>query len=375
MPGDSSPSKAVPSKAAPSKAASSDALTREALRHWPKAELHCHLDGSLRLETVLELAEEQDKVPLLPAETLDGLREILCEVDNSETLEAYLAWFRYTLPLLQDEASLRRAARELAEDNVAENVRYLEVRFAPILHTEEDLSLEDVTDAVLEGLAEAEGDFDITTSLIVCGLRDRYESASLQQAELAARYRDRGVVAFDIAGGEAGNPPKHHRAACYHARNHLLDLTIHAGESWGPDSIHQALFYCGAQRVGHGTSLYKDPDLMQYVADHQIALEICPTSNVQTHVVPSLEAHPLTRYVEADVPVTVNTDNRLFSRTSVTEELWRVHQHCDLGRADLREIVLNGFRHAFLPWDRKQALLHDVLDDFPVAASGETPVW
>ena len=370
MPGDSSPS-----KAAPSKAASSDALTREALRHWPKAELHCHLDGSLRLETVLELAEEQDKVPLLPAETLDGLREILCEVDNSETLEAYLAWFRYTLPLLQDEASLRRAARELAEDNVAENVRYLEVRFAPILHTEEDLSLEDVTDAVLEGLAEAEDDFDITTSLIVCGLRDRYESASLQQAELAARYRDRGVVAFDIAGGEAGNPPKHHRAACYHARNHLLDLTIHAGESWGPDSIHQALFYCGAQRVGHGTSLYKDPDLMQYVADHQIALEICPTSNVQTHVVPSLEAHPLTRYVEADVPVTVNTDNRLFSRTSMTEELWRVHQHCDLGRADLREIVLNGFRHAFLPWDRKQALLHDVLDNFPVAASGKTPVW
>ncbi|PSQ98620.1 MAG: adenosine deaminase [Bacteroidetes bacterium QS_9_68_14] len=325
------------------------ALTRGALEDWPKAELHCHLDGSLRLETVLELAEEQDKVPLLPAETLDGLREILRDIDDSETLEAYLAWFRYTLPLLQDEGSLRRAARELAEDNVAENVRYLEVRFAPILHTEEDLS--------------------------VCGLRDRYESASLQQAELAARYRDRGVVAFDIAGGEAGNPPKHHRTACYHARNNLLDLTIHAGESWGPDSIHQALFYCGAGRIGHGTSLYNDPDLMQYVADHQIALEVCPTSNVQTHVVPSLEAHPITRYVEADVPVTINTDNRLFSRTSVTTELWRVHQHCDLGRADLREIVLNGFRHAFLPWDQKQALLRKVTEHFPVAASEETPVW
>lgn len=354
---------------------SNDALTREALRAWPKAELHCHLDGSLRLETVLELAEEQDKVPLLPAETLDGLDESLREIDDSETLEAYLAWFRYTLPLLQDEASLRRAAYELVADNAAENVRYLEVRFAPILHTEEGLSLENVSDAVLEGLAEAEDDFDITTSVIICGLRDRYESASLRQAELAVAYKERGVAAFDLAGGEAGNPPKHHRAAFYHARNNLMGLTIHAGESWGPDSIHQALFFCGAHRLGHGTSLYKDPDLMQYVVDHQIALEICPTSNVQTHVVSSLEAHPLTRYVEAGVPVTINTDNRLFSRTSVTEELWRVHQHCDLGRADLREVVLNGFRHAFLPWNEKQALLREVTDAFPVAASGETPVW
>ena len=353
----------------------SGTLTRDALHAWPKAELHCHLDGSLRLETVLDLAQQQGKVPLLPAEDLDGLTDALRAIDDSETLEAYLAWFRYTIPLMQSEAALRRIAYELAADNAEENVRYLEVRYAPILHTEEGLSLEAVNDAVLDGLEEAEEDFDLTTSLIVCGLRDRYESASLRQAELAAAYKERGVVAFDLAGGEAGNPPKHHRAAFYHARNHLMGLTIHAGESWGPDSIRQALFFCGAHRLGHGTSLYKDPDLMQYVADHQIALEICPTSNVQTHVVPSLEAHPLIRYVEADVPVTINTDNRLFSRTSVTEELWRVHQHCGLDRADLREIVLNGFRHAFLPWEEKQALLREVTDDFPVAPTEETPVW
>jgi adenosine deaminase len=352
-----------------------NALTRDALQSWPKAELHCHLDGSLRLETVLDLAEEQDKVPLLPAEDLDGLREALLAVDDSETLEAYLAWFRYTLPLMQSEEALRRTAYELAADNAGENVRYLEVRYAPILHTEEGLLLEAVNDAVLEGLHTAEDEFDLTTSLIVCGLRDRYESASLRQAELAVAYRERGVVGFDLAGGEAGNPPKHHRAAFYHARNQLMNLTIHAGESWGPDSIRQALFFCGAHRLGHGTSLYKDPELLQYVVDHQIALEVCPTSNVQTHVVPSLEAHPLKRYVEAGVPVTINTDNRLFSRTSVTEELWRVHQHCGLGRADLREVVLNGFRHAFLPWSEKQTLLREVIDDFPVSASEETPVW
>jgi adenosine deaminase len=356
-------------------AASTGALTRADLHSWPKAELHCHLDGSLRLETVLELAEAQGKVPLLPADDLDGLHEALLDIDESETLEAYLAWFRHTIPLMQTAEALERVAYELAADNAEEHVRYLEVRYAPMLHTEGALSLEQVNDAVLDGLARAESDFDLTTSLIVCGMRDRYESASLRQAELAVAYRERGVVAFDIAGGEAGNPPKHHRAACYHARNHLMGLTIHAGESWGPDSIHQALFYCGAHRLGHGTSLYKDPDLMQYVVDHQIPLEICPTSNVQTHVVPSLEAHPLGRYVETGVPVTINTDNRLFSRTSMTDELWRVHRHCDVERTSLREIVLNGFRYAFLPWDEKQALLHDVLDAFPVAATNETPVW
>ena len=306
-------------------------LTRDDVLAWPKAELHCHLDGSLRLLTMLELARQQGKTSLLPADTEEGLEEALRAVDHSATLEEYLAWFRYTLPLMQSPAALARIAYELAEDNAREHVRYLEVRFAPVLHTEEGLSLEQVVDAVLDGLRQAERDLPIRTSVIVCGLRDRYESASLRQAEVAAAYRGRGVVGFDLAGGEAGNPPKHHLHAFYYARNHLLNLTVHAGESWGPDSIRQAIFFCGAHRIGHGTSLYHDPDLMQYAADHQIPLEICPTSNVQTHVVERLESHPLRQYVEVGVPVTINTDNRLFSRTSVTEELWRVHRQCDVG--------------------------------------------
>jgi adenosine deaminase len=355
---------------------SSDAaLSRAEIEQWPKAELHCHLDGSLRLSTMLDLAEAQGKVSRLPADSVEGLREELRSVDTSETLEGYLAWFRYSIPLLQTKDALRRAAYELAEDNARENVRYLEVRYGPILHTEEGLSLDAVNDAVLEGLAEAERDFDITTSLIICGLRDRYESASMRQAELAAEYRHRGVVAFDLAGGEAGNPPKGHLHAFYHARNHLLNLTIHAGESWGPDSIRQALFYCGAHRIGHGISLREDPELVQYFADHRIPLEICPTSNVQTRAVASLEAHPITEYVEANIPVTVNTDNRLFSRTSVTEELWRVHQHCGLGADQMREIVLNGFRYAFVPFAQKQDLLRSAIDDLPLDASLQTPLW
>jgi adenosine deaminase len=360
---------------APETATDTRSLTREDIHAWPKAELHCHLDGSMRLETMLELAKAQGKMDVLPADSVEGLRDELRAVEESNSLEAYLAWFQYTIPLLQTKEALSRAAYELAEDNAAENVRYLEVRYSPILHVEEDLTLEEVNDAVLDGLTRAESDLNIRTSLIICGLRDRFESASMRLAEMAVEHKHEGIVAFDLAGGEAGNPPKGHLHAFYHARNNLLNLTIHAGEAWGPDSIRQALFYCGAHRIGHGISLRKDPELMQYFADHRIPLEICPSSNVHTQAVPSLAAHPIETYVRSNIPVTVNTDNRLFSRTSVTEELWRVYQHCNLEAADLREITLNGFRYAFLPYRQKQSLLRTVIQDFPMAATDETPLW
>lgn len=351
------------------------ALTREDIRAWPKAELHCHLDGSMRLETMLDVAKTEGKMDVLPADSVDGLRKKLQGVEESGTLEAYLTWFGYTIPLLQSRDVLRRATYELAADNAAENVRYLEVRYSPILHVEEGLSLEAVNDAVLEGLEQAERDLDITTSLIICGLRDRFESASMRLAELAIEYQHEGVVAFDLAGREAGNPPKGHLHAFYRARNNLLNLTIHAGEAWGPDSIRQALFYCGAHRIGHGISLRKDPELMQYFANHRVPLEICPTSNVDTQAVPSLEAHPIETYVRSNIPVTINTDNRLFSRTSMTKELWRVYQHCNLEARHLREIALNGFRYAFLPYQQKQSLLRSVMEGFPMQATPETPLW
>ena len=329
-------------------------LTRDALLAWPKAELHCHLDGSLRLETMLDLAREQGKMSILPADSVDGLDAILHEIDDSPTLEAFLAWFRYSIPLMQTREALRRIAYELAEDNARENVRYLEVRYGPILHTEEGLTMEAVNDAVLEGLKDAERDFGIRSGVIVCGLRDRYESASLAQAELAVAHRHKGVVAFDLAGGERGNPADMHGAAFYLARKHLMGITIHAGEAFGPASIRQALFKCGAHRIGHGTTLRDDPDLLRYMVDRQIPLEVCPTSNVQTHVVTSFEEHPLKSYLEAGVAVTINTDNRLFSRTTVTEELWRVHTRCNVPADLVRDAVILGFRHAFLPWDEKQ---------------------
>ncbi|MBT8401669.1 MAG: adenosine deaminase [Rhodothermia bacterium] len=350
-------------------------LSRKDILSWPKAELHCHLDGSLRLSTLLDLAREQGKLDLLPAHSEEELLLILKEIDHSETLESYLAWFRYSIPMLQTRDALTRVAFELAEDNAAENVRYLEVRFAPILCVEEGLTLDEVLEAVHEGLMAAERQYGIASRIIVCGLRDRLESASLMQAEVAVRSRDHGVVAFDLAGGEAGNPSKHHLHAFYYARNNLLNLTVHAGESWGPESIRQALFYCGAHRIGHGITLNQDPELMQYCVDHRIPLEICPTSNVQTHVVKSYVEHPIRQFVAAGVPVTVNTDNRLFSRTTVTDELLQVHEKCMIGAMELREIALNGFRYAFLEWDRKQELLRQALDDMPLDPTKESPVW
>ena len=350
-------------------------VTKEIIKSWPKAELHCHLDGSLRLSTLLDEAKKQGKLGILPADNIEGLQRILKDIDASDTLEAYLSWFKYSIPIMQSKATLRRVAYELAEDNAAENVRYLEVRFAPILHREEGLSLEDVMDAVLDGLKQAEQDHGIKTSVIICGLRDRFESASFRQAELAVQYKDKGVTAFDLAGGEAGNPSTDHLSAFYYARNNLLNLTIHAGESWGPDSIRQALFFCGAHRIGHGTSLHQDPALVKYMVDRQIPLEICPTSNVQTKVVESYVAHPLKQYVDAGIPVTINTDNRLFSRTTVTEELWHVYDKCDISLAQLREIVLNGFRYSFLPWAERQDMLSTAIEAFPLPATPNTPVW
>lgn len=338
----------------------SSTFSRQTIFDFPKAELHCHLDGSLRLNTMLDLAHKQGKTALLPATSEEALFDVLKEIDNSPTLEAYLSWFGYTIPLMQDMDSLRRVAYELAEDNARENVRYLEVRYAPVAHRDEGLTLEHINDAVLDGLKQAEKDFGIRTGLIICGLRDRYESASLRQAELAVAYKHKGVIACDLAGGEAGNPADDHRYAFDFAAKHLLNITIHAGEAWGPESIRQALRKCHAHRIGHGTTLIQDKELLEYFVDHQIPLEICPTSNVQTHVVKSYEAHPLMQYVEAGIPVTINTDNRLFSRTTVTDELWRVHELCGASETQIKQMILNGFVHAFLPYDEKQSIVAEV---------------
>lgn len=336
-------------------------LTRDTILSWPKADLHCHLDGSLRLETLLELSEKYGLMKELPADNPADLWKVLEAIDHSSSLADFLVWFKYTIAVMQTKESLHRIAYELVEDAAKENVKYLEIRYAPVESTHGGLTVEQANDAVLAGMRDAEKATGTKARLIICGLRDRFESESFRLAELAVKYKGQGVVGFDLAGGEAGNPAKLHVHAFAYARENNLNITCHAGEAFGPSSIRQALHDCGAHRIGHGVTLREDEDLLQYVIDHRIPLEMCPTSNIQTHVVPSLEAHPIRFYVERQCRVTVNTDNRLFSRTNSTEELWRVHQTQGFDEKTLKWIVLNGFKSAFLPYEERQELLDQVL--------------
>lgn len=330
---------------------------RSQLRSVPKTDLHVHLDGSLRAATILELADEYGVE--LPSNDETELTKLMY-VRDAEHLEDYLARFEITVSVMQHAEALERVAYELCEDGAAEGVRYMEIRYSPILHTRNGLPLPETVNAPLRGMRRAERDLGIRSVLIICGIRNMEPEISQDLAALAVAFKDRGVVAFDLAGAEFNYPAKRHREAFYAVRNANLGATIHAGEAYGPRSIHQALHYCGANRIGHGTRLFEDPDLMQYVNDFRIPLEICLTSNVQTRVVESFASHPVRRYFDEGLVVSLNTDNRLMSRTSVTEEHVRAWRHLGFTPQELAELILNGFRSAFLHYADKTALLEEV---------------
>ncbi|HET7273900.1 MAG TPA: adenosine deaminase [Longimicrobiaceae bacterium] len=328
-------------------------VTRELLHQLPKAELHVHLDGSLRPGTMLELAEEYGKT--MPAPDEDSLRDYM-HVRDAQNLVDYLERFEVTLSVMQTSDALERVAYELAEDLAKENVRYAEIRYSPILNTREGLPLTETVEAPLRGLRRAEELFGIRTALIICGIRNMHPSTSRDLADLTVAYKNRGVVAFDLAGAEYNYPAKKHRDAFFTVINKNMAATIHAGEAYGPESIHQALHYCRAHRIGHGTRLFEDPDLMGYVKDFRIPIEICLTSNVQTRAVESFAEHPARLYLHEGLIISLNTDNRLMSATSVTEEYWRAHEHLGFTWLNLTDIALMSFDSAFLPWDEKQQL-------------------
>jgi adenosine deaminase len=273
------------------------------------------------------------------------------------SLVDYLKGFAITLQVMQTEAALERIAFELAEDAHLENVRYMEVRYSPMLHTERGLKLTAVVEAVLEGLDRAAKTYGIRSNVILCGIRNISPERSYKMAELAVAYKGRGIVGFDLAGAEADNPAKDHRDAFQLVRDNNINCTIHAGEAYGPASIAQAIHVCGAHRIGHGCRLVESGDLLHYVTDHRIPLECCPSSNVQTGAVRNLASHPLKLYFDLGVRVTINTDNRLITDTSVSKELWLVHSQMGVPFADVKSMVLGGFKSSFLPFHEKQAYL------------------
>ncbi len=371
-------------------------ITEQLIRKLPKTDLHLHLDGSLRLPSLIEMARAEDVA--LPSYEADGLNQLVFK-KRYANLGEYLAGFAYTVAVLQTEENLERAAFELAEDAYAEGVRYIEVRFAPQLHINHATEIAPVVRAVNTGLdaakkhlnaSVAENDLPFEYGLILCAMRhfnrhmspyyerliNRGKSASLRYAyaraslalvKEAIKLRDEGlpVVGFDLAGEEAGYPAIHHKPAFQHAHRSFLRKTVHAGEAYGPESIFQAITECHANRIGHGTFLFseaaitlktiKDPkkyvaQLVEYIANQRITIEVCPTSNLQT--IPqfnTLEDHPLQLMIDNSLSVTINTDNRLVSHTSVTNELLLCAKHLDLTDTQFRDLVLAGFKRSFFP--------------------------
>ncbi len=332
-------------------------VSTDQLLALPKAELHVHLDGSLRPATMAELARERGQV--LPSYEAGALARHMLVADACG-LEGYLERFVLTLSVMQDAEALERTAFELAEDHAQENVRYLEVRFCPALCTQGGLSTDEVMDHVLAGLRRAEEAFGIRTGVIVCALRTLDPSVSVEMAELAVAYRDRGVVAFDLAGAEAGNPAREHAAAFRLAEGAGVPLTVHAGEGFGAPSIKQAVRDVHATRIGHGTRLWEDLELETLVRERRIPLEVCLTSNVQTGVAASYAMHPVRRYFDQGIPVALCTDNRLMSGVTLTREYEHARDHLGFTWEELKVVARTGFEVAYLPADEKAALMNDV---------------
>lgn len=332
-------------------------LTREFVKSLPKAELHCHLDGSMRVETIMDIAKRENVK--LPSNDLKQLKKILEVGMECKSLEEYLRPFDITAEVLQSEYALTRATYELAEDAAAENVRYIEIRFAPLWHIR-TLSLTQVIEAVLKGARKGENDFNIKIGIIICGIRHTTPEDTMKVAELAVAYKNRGVVGFDLAGAEKDFPAKDHKEAFYLIINNNINTTVHAGEAYGTESIDQALHYVSANRIGHGTRLREDGDLLNYVNDHRIPLEMCITSNVQTKAVQSVEDHPLKFYFDLGLRVTLNTDNRLISNANLTDEYMLAIEKLGFTAREIQYLIVNGFKSAFLPLHDKIIMIKEI---------------
>ncbi len=328
----------------------------------PKVELHLHLDGSVRPATAWELLQERRRTgspavePYAGVDSLEAVAAAMQVPDDCPSLADYLTRFSLPLALMQDAASLERIAYELVADAAQERVVHVEVRFAPVLHTREGLSMRGAAEAVLTGLARGGREFGVTTALIACCMRHRSAEDNVAMVRAMEPLRGEGVVAIDLAGDEAAFPCLLHRQPLTLAREMGFHVIVHAGEASGAQEVRDAVEVLGAERVGHGVRLQEDEALLKEVAARGIALEMCPTSNVQTKAVARLADHPLRRYLQAGLAVTVNTDNRTVSNTTMSTEYARIAGELGLTGEEARRTVFHAAEAAFLPAGEKQAL-------------------
>ena len=339
--------------------------TLDDIRAAPKVLLHDHLDGGLRSSTIVELAEETGYADL-PTHDPDELGAWMTRGADRKDLLLYLETFAHTVGVMQTRGALARVARECAEDLAADGVVYAEVRFAPEQHLEGGLGLDEVVEAVQEGFREGSERTGIRIGTLLTAMRTA--ARSLEIADLAVRWRDRGVVGFDIAGAEAGFPPTRHLDAFEHVRRENFHLTIHAGEAFGVPSIWEALQLCGAERLGHGVRIVDDIDfasggdarlgrVAHLVRDRRVPLELCPTSNVHSGAATSIEEHPIRLLMDLRFRVTVNTDNRLMSATSLSQELMQLVDSFGIGWSQIGRLTTNAMKSAFIPFDERLELL------------------
>jgi adenosine deaminase len=350
-----------------------------AIARAPKALLHDHLDGGLRPATVLELAGEIGHP--LPADDVEQLALWFRQSAHSGSLVRYLETFSHTVAVMQHRHHLVRVARECALDLAADGVVYAEVRYAPEQHLTAGLSLDDVVEAVQQGFAEGAAEAARQGPAIRVGTlltAMRHAARSKEIAELAVRHRDEGVVGFDIAGAEAGYPPSRHLDAFDYLHRENVHLTIHAGEAFGLPSIWEAVQVCGTDRLGHGVRIVDDLEVLggtddhgrprvrlgrtaAWVRDTRIPLELCPTSNVNTGAAASVKEHPITLLKDLRFRVTVNTDNRLMSNTTMTHEMTALVQQASWTLADLRWVTINALKSAFIPFDQRLDIIEEVV--------------
>jgi adenosine deaminase len=344
--------------------------TVEQIQRVPKVLLHDHLDGGLRPRTIVELAESGGYTGL-PTTDPDELGVLISAAAAARgNLEVYLETFKHTVGVMQSADALRRVAAECAEDLAADGIVYAEVRFAPELHVERGLSLDQVVEAVLEGFAIGSAGRGIRVYALLTAMR--HAARSLEIAELAVRYRDTGVVGFDIAGAEAGNRPSRHLDAFQYVARENFHITIHAGEGFGLPSIWEAVQWCGAERLGHGVRIIDDitvePDgatrmgrLASFIRDRRIPLEMCPTSNINTGAARSIREHPIGLLRALSFRVTVNTDNRLMSQVSLSSEFAALCEAFGYGWSDIQWLTINAMKSAFAPFDERLALINTVI--------------
>ncbi len=342
----------------------------EIVKGVPKVQLHDHLDGGLRPSTIIELAKEIN-YKKLPTEDPGELAEWFHRGANKGNLVEYLQGFEHTCAVMQTRDSLERVAYEMMEDMYNDGVCYVETRFAPVLHLDGNLHYDDVMKAVLKGLERGKKDFGVGFGLIVCAMRNM--DISLEIAELAVNYKNMGVVGFDLAGEEGGFPPKKHLDAFNYIKRENFNITIHAGEAFGKESIWQAIQWCGAQRIGHATRLIEDMvfdkdknivskgDLAQFILDKRVPLEICLLSNVHTGAVDKLENHPFMQLYKSKYRVFLNTDDRLMSDTTLTKEYVIASEMFDISLDDIEKLNLNAMKSAFIPYDQRLHYIYKVI--------------